>query len=57
LLATLARHGVRVRELRGVVPAGHPLAFLRDQLTRRESNGFRLGADLSISYIGAGVKE
>lgn len=55
--ACLARHGVWVVETRGLVPARGPVGFLLGYLTRRESGGFRLGNDRSISYIGYGVKE
>lgn len=53
----LARHGVRVVETRGLVPARGPLGFLHGYLTRRESGGFRLGDDRAISYIGYGTKK
>ncbi len=52
----LLRHGVRVDETHGLVPARHPLLFLAGYLLRRESGGFRLGRDRSISYIGFGIK-
>lgn len=55
LEACLARHGVRVVEMRGLVPAWHPLLFVLGYLLRRESGGFRLGRDRSISYIGHGL--
>jgi 2-polyprenyl-6-hydroxyphenyl methylase/3-demethylubiquinone-9 3-methyltransferase len=57
LAACLARHGVRVVETHGMVPARHPLRFLAGWLARGESGGFRLGADHSISYIGYGVRQ
>jgi 2-polyprenyl-6-hydroxyphenyl methylase / 3-demethylubiquinone-9 3-methyltransferase len=56
LEACLARHGVRVVETHGLMPARRPVRFLLGYLLRRESGGFRLGRDRSISYIGYGVK-
>lgn len=56
LAACLARHGVGVVEMHGLVPARNPLRFLLGYLLRRESGGFRLGRDRSISYIGYGLK-
>ena len=56
LTTRLAGLGVRVEELRGLVPARSPAGFLAGYLVRRESGGFRLGDDMRISYLGYGLK-
>jgi 2-polyprenyl-6-hydroxyphenyl methylase/3-demethylubiquinone-9 3-methyltransferase len=56
LVDTLARLGLRVDDLQGVVPAHGPLAFLWGYLTRRESGGFRLGRRMAVSYIGYALR-
>jgi 2-polyprenyl-6-hydroxyphenyl methylase/3-demethylubiquinone-9 3-methyltransferase len=56
MVPLLAQHGVRVEEMCGLVPARPPLLFLAGYLVRRQSGGFRLGDDLSISYLGYGIK-
>jgi 2-polyprenyl-6-hydroxyphenyl methylase / 3-demethylubiquinone-9 3-methyltransferase len=56
LMASLARHGVQVAELHGLVPVRNPVRFLAGYLIRRDGGGFRLGRNRSISYIGYGVK-
>jgi 2-polyprenyl-6-hydroxyphenyl methylase/3-demethylubiquinone-9 3-methyltransferase len=56
LVPLLARCGVRVEELRGMVPARNPVLFLAGYFLRRQSGGFRLGDDLRISYLGYGIK-
>jgi 2-polyprenyl-6-hydroxyphenyl methylase / 3-demethylubiquinone-9 3-methyltransferase len=56
LTALLARHGVRIEEMRGLVPARSPVRFLAGYFLRRKSGGFRLGDDLAISYLGYGLK-
>jgi 2-polyprenyl-6-hydroxyphenyl methylase / 3-demethylubiquinone-9 3-methyltransferase len=56
LATCLARHGVRVVEMHGLVPARHPVRLLAGYLARQESGGFRVGRSLAISYIGYGLK-
>jgi 2-polyprenyl-6-hydroxyphenyl methylase / 3-demethylubiquinone-9 3-methyltransferase len=56
LVERLAAQGVQVQELRGLVPARSPVLFLTGYLLLRRSGGFRLGDDLSISYLGFGIK-
>jgi 2-polyprenyl-6-hydroxyphenyl methylase/3-demethylubiquinone-9 3-methyltransferase len=57
LAACLSRHGLRVVELAGLSPARNPALFLAGYLVRRESGGFRLSRDPSISYIGYAIKD
>ena len=56
LARVLTRHGVRVEEVRGLVPVRAPIRFLAGYLMRRESGGFRLGDDLGMAYLGYGLK-